>query len=1264
VRGVESRLKSRSFTALSSKPNRFVPVLIAFTASLNFIASLSAAPADRITTPVDPGRVQALRGNVHVLAEPRYDAGAVDPTTPLNDVVIMMQPSAAQQADLDQLLQDQQNPSSARFRKWLTPEEFAGRFGLTTGDQSKVVAWLTSAGFTVKHMARSRNWISFSGTAGQVSTALHTPIHRFQVNGKTHFANTTSPSIPEALAGVVGGFLGLNDFHLQSQVRLVTGDYDTGGSHFLAPADFTTIYDINPLYQASIDGTGQSIGVIGESDVLLSDITAFRKRYGLPANFPVFIPYGTDPGYNDAEVEGDLDLEWSGAIAPTATIYYFYGEDAFTALTVAVETDITPVISSSYGDCEINYSEPFYRSIAQQANAQGMTILSAAGDSGAAGCQDRGPSATHGESIQFPAALPEVTAVGGTEFSEGSGTYWAATNTSTLGSALSYIPEVVWNESNSSGLAAGGGGASALYSKPAWQTGPGVPSDSARDVPDVSLSSAGHDAYYIYSEGQNMEVYGTSAAAPSMAGMVALLNHYQVTNGYLKSPGLGNINAQLYRMVQSMPTAFHDITSGNNIVPCAQGTPDCSNGSFGYQAGPGYDLASGLGSVDANVLVTNWNAATAAATVTLNANPSQATLNNTVQLTATVSSASGSGAPTGTVNFVWGSVPIGSGTLSNGAVSVTFPAYLFESAGKFAVAAQYSGDATFSPAGATTSIQVTIPATGAAAIVPVAPNTVWAQPADAQGLSWQTAISLYEVAGVPAMITGFTLDGQSQSLSQYFPSPSIPANGSVSATFIFRGLNVPETRVFVFNGVDANGNAWSRQVSVIYQATQTDNYFNLAVTPLTVIQNTSAPSSCQWSVQMNVDDMGGYGPYVISNLYVGGEDRSGQVTSVFGTDQLDAWDGLQGTLCFSEITPPATDTITVYLSSGNASAVNVNFVAAPATATQLSASPANISIAQSASGNPAQATLSVTLSDKTQPWTASVYPANRTTSWLTLSQLSGTGPAQIALTASGAGFEPGAYRATIVIQSPNATPQYINVPVMFVYGGSGTTSISAVVSSASFKTGGAPGMEMSIFGTQLANTSATGTGNPLPNSLSGVSATVNGLAAPLLYVSPGVLNIQVPYTVGAGPAVLGINNNGQVAGYQFQVASSAPGIFADQNGNLVPSASVAQGGIATLYMTGVGEVTPAFLTGYGPLVTTAVSSLPAPVLPLSVTVGNTPAFLEFVGLAPTLVGTTVINFLVPSTVPTGTQELVVTVNGVTSAPVSINVTAPSTSSSQ
>ena len=1218
-------------------------------------ALLTAAPPSRITRPVDPSRTVVAPGRVHHLAQAQYDRGAVDPQKRLNYIVMQIKPSAAQQADLDALLADQQNPSSESFRQWLTPEQFGRRFGLNSSDQSKVVAWLTAQGFTVDHVARSNNWVAFSGSAAQVTSALHTPIHQFQFNGKMHFANTQAPAVPEALSGVVGGFLGLNDFPAHSNAKLVTPDYTSGNTHYLTPADWATIYDVSPLYAAGIDGTGQSIAIVGESDILLSDIAAFRTRYGLPANAPKLVPYSsTDPGYNGAELEGNLDLEWAGAIAPKATIYYVYGPSAFTALEVAVELNTAPVISASYSTCEINADYPGWSSIAQQGNAQGITLLAASGDAGAAGCdsQDAEPFATRGMSVNFPAVLPEVTGVGGTQFVEGTGAYWAATNSSTFGSALSYIPEAAWNESGTTGLLSTGGGVSRIYARPAWQNGPGVPNDNFRHVPDVSFSAAGHDAYFVTYLSSNVLVSGTSCATPSMAAVVALLNHYQVTNKSLKTPGLGNINPQLYRMAQAVPTAFHDVTAGTNQVQCAQGSPDCLAGMLGYAAGAAYDMTTGLGSVDTNVLVTQWNTAVNGSVVTLTLSAAKATLNDTIQMTAEVTAATGSGTPTGTVNFTWEGGPLGSATLVNGSATVSVPLYTIGFVSTIAIAAEYSGDAAFSSGGATKSLQITTP-TGVASVIPSAPTTVYPQPADAQGLSWTTTISLNEVAGIPAMITGLTIDGVAQTVAQYFPSPSIQPKGSVSATFVFRGLAPPVTKTFVFTGTDPTGLAWSRQAAVNYVSLPEDNYFNLSATPLTAVQN-PANAACPWSVQLNLDDEGGFGVNLISYLYSGGLDLSSQVASIFGTTRLDAYGGLQGTLCYSNVTPPATDNIYLQLGDGNNYAINVSFAAPPANPGTLAVSPAAISIA-AASGQPATTKVAVNLSDKTQSWTAAVYPANRTTAWLTASQLSGTGSGTITLTANGTGFEPGVYRATIVIQSQNAVPQYINVPVMFVLGGSSTTSISAVANAASYKTAVSPGMLLGVFGTGLANSTATASGSPLNYSLAGVSAFVNGLGAPVTYASPTFLIIQVPFAAGAGPAVLGVNNNGQVAGFAFQMSPASPGVFADAGGNVLPIPTVKAGTAIALYVTGTGDVTPALKTAYSPAVGTALANVPLPVLPLSVTVAGAPAFVEFAGISPGLIGVTQVNILVPASTPTGNQPVVVTVGGSSSAPVNVVV---------
>jgi uncharacterized protein (TIGR03437 family) len=1109
----------------------------------------------------------------------------------------------------------------------------------------------------VKERGRGRNWIAFSGDAGQVSRALQTPIDRFQAGGQTHYANTVDPSVPEALADVIGGFIGLDDFHLQSFVRRVSPDYNSGSSHYLAPADFATIYDIGPLYQAGIDGTGQNIAVVGESDVPISDIRSFRTRFGLPANDPKMVLYGgADPGYTSSQIEGDLDLEWAGAVAPKATIYYIYGADALTAIVAAVSLNVAPLITVSYGGCEIGWRLGYWRTIAQQANAQGITILNSSGDSGAAGCDPQGdmPFAAAGRTVDFPAVLPEVTAVGGTQFVEGTGTYWASTNSSSLGSALSYIPEAAWNESGSAGLGSSGGGASLLYAKPVWQTGPGVPNDNARDVPDIALSAAGHDAYSVTYSGSNILVYGTSASSPSMAGILALLSHYQVSKGFQKQPGLGNINPQLYRLAQSAPSAFHDITAGSNVVNCAQGSPDCLTGSFGYQAGPGYDLAAGLGSVDANNLVTLWNTGTDAVTVSLYVNTAKATLNDTVGMTATVAAATATGTPTGTVDFGVNGVKLGSSPLrpigGQQEADLFFPAYLMGSTGTFTLVAQYPGDTAFSGGGATKSIQVTVPS-GAAAIVPSAPDTVWPSPPDAQGLSWQTSLSLREAAGVPAILTGFTIDGAPQPLAPYFPSPEIPPSSTVSASVVFRHLATPVTRTFGFTGVDASGLTWSRQIPVNYLALPPGSVPVVSATPLIVAQNPGADPSCQWPVQLNIDEAGGNTGLEETSLAVGGVDFTSQIPAIFGTVRLASWVGLQGTLCLTASSPPATEVIQIG-TSGYTQEITVSLAGPAANPTQISAAPASVAMAADSASRPAVTTLALDFADKTAPWTAAAFPANRTTAWLGASQFSGTGPAQISLTASGAGFEPGAYRATLVIQSPSAVPQSIAVPVMFVLGpNTAGMAIGGVANPATYSAAVSPGMLVAVFGANLASAASTASGNPLPYSLGGVSAAVNGIAAPLAYVSPTQVNIQIPYEVGAGPAVLGIDNHGQIAGFQFQISASAPGIFADANGSLIPTPAVARAGTTTLFLAGAGEVSNLIPTAYSPTSATTYK----PLLPLSVTVGGAPAFLQSAGLTPNQFGVTQVKFTLPSSVPAGVQPVVVTVGGVSSPPVNVTV---------
>ncbi len=408
-----------------------------------------------------------------------------------------------QQAALTQLLVDLQNPSSPRYHQWLTPEQFGAEFGLSAPDLAKVSTWLTSQGFTITGVARGSNFIAFSGTASQVQQAFGTSIHNMLVNGEQHISNVTDPVLPAGLASVVTNLSGLNDFKLKSRARTrvvklppvdTTGlhpDFTSSitGTHYMAPGDFYTIYNEAPLIASSINGTGITVAVVGQTDINLPDVTAFRTASGLcttvsttcPTPLPTVMLYGTDPGTSSSDLpEAMLDVEWAGATAPNAKILYVNSTDVIAgSLVNAINNNLAPIISISYGDCEVNFGASFltqFNQMLQQANAQGQTVVGPAGDSGATDCDFDTYPAVDGLAVDFPGSSPFATSAGGSMFNEGSGTYWNSNSSSSVnnaGSALSYIPETAWNETSASnGLGAGGGGFSLYFSKPYWQVDP------------------------------------------------------------------------------------------------------------------------------------------------------------------------------------------------------------------------------------------------------------------------------------------------------------------------------------------------------------------------------------------------------------------------------------------------------------------------------------------------------------------------------------------------------------------------------------------------------------------------------------------------------------------------------------------------------------------------------------------------------------------------------------------------------------------------
>jgi hypothetical protein len=726
---------------MTTNDRRVLATPVTVFAGLLSALSLGLAQPVRITEPLDTARVTVLAGNRTSQARPENDQGPVDAFQSIGGMALELKPSAAQVADREQFLREQRTPSSPNQHSWLTPEQYAARFGLNPGDLEEVTSWLEAEGFRVDYVARARNWILFSGTAGGVQHAFHTAIHRYNVQGKQHFANSVDPSIPSALEPVIALIRGLDDFRTEPRARSSPhiGNYTTlNGVHFLVPGDLAIIYNVAPLYQRGITGSGQKVVVVGQSDIHLSDIEHFRTEYGLPVNDPklVLVSGSADPGVSPNDlIESSLDLEYAGGIAPNATILFVYSTDVWTSIQFAIDQALAPVISTSYGFCEPQISSTpattaaFLQSLAQQGNSMGITWVASSGDTGAADCDPSSEQvAKQGLAVDLPASVPEVTAVGGTEFVDGSGTYWGTTNKSNGSSALSYIPEMAWNDTSSIGtLLATGGGASIFFPKPAWQNGPGVPNDNARDVPDISFAAAvGHDPYQIYVNGAPLYVGGTSAPTPVFSGMLALLNQFLAANGGPTQAGQGNINPALYRLSQAGLGIFHDVTAGSNVVPCASGSPNCASGQFGYPAGVGYDLATGLGSLNFYNLVLAWNGSQPLATTTsLTSTVSNLSANGSTLLTATVEAAGASATPgatpSGTVTFTVGPKILGAVTLSGSGGVAT--AVLAVSGSQFAsgantITATYGGSALLSGSSATLSIGIVGVTVAAGSVTP------------------------------------------------------------------------------------------------------------------------------------------------------------------------------------------------------------------------------------------------------------------------------------------------------------------------------------------------------------------------------------------------------------------------------------------------------------------------------------------------------------------------------------------------------------------
>jgi subtilase family serine protease len=586
------------------------------------LCALSATASNAAGTPrlvnqrIDDTRTVTLAGNTRPEAILRNDRGRVDDGMMLQHMQLLLKRPAETEAALARLIDALQDRSSPEYHHWLTAAEFGERFGPAPEDVRAVTDWLASHGFTVSGVQPSGMLIDFSGTAGAIRAAFHTEIHHLLVKGVPHIANMSDPKVPAALAGVVQGVVSLHDFRPHTNFKPRPAyTYTSGGSTYQAvvPADLATIYNLNPLFSAGISGKGQTVVVIEDTNVYsTTDWSTFRSSFGLSSytsgSFTQVHPTGSsscsNPGtVSGAESEAELDAEWASAAAPSAAIELASCADSNTtfggliALQNLLNGSSPPaIVSISYGECEAENgatANAAYNTTYQQAVTLGTSVFVSAGDEGAASCDADETKSTHGIGVSGFASTPYNVAVGGTDFGDSyagtNSTYWSSTNSSTYGSALSYIPEIPWNDScasvllatvegysttyGSSGFcnsstgeadflttASGSGGPSGCatgspsktgvvggtckgYAKPSWQSLVGNPSDGVRDIPDVSLFAAngvwGH--YYVFCDSDTRDdgakcsgapsgwsgAGGTSFASPILAGIQALVNEKQ-----------------------------------------------------------------------------------------------------------------------------------------------------------------------------------------------------------------------------------------------------------------------------------------------------------------------------------------------------------------------------------------------------------------------------------------------------------------------------------------------------------------------------------------------------------------------------------------------------------------------------------------------------------------------------------------------------------------------------------------------------------------
>ena len=624
--------------------------------------SLGAQTANRSQQTADIATRQPLTSHHPQWANPANDAGALLPDQPLDQMTLVVARSPQQEAAFTQFLADQQNPASPSYHHWLTPAEIGERFGPSDEAVAAITTWLQSQGLRINWTAPSKAFIGFGGTAADVSHAFQTEVHAYSVNGHRLISIASDPVLPAALASSIRSIRGLYTIEDEPQhsARVMSSDDPeltlSSGAHYMTPADFNIIYDVS----STSWGNGQTIGIVGRSRTDFADFDNLRQKTGASFQNPTeVVPTalgGIDPGpaYTAPpasgtslgdQLEASLDVLRAGSVAPYANLLLVVATNASGGIGVdtqyLVQTTPLPAstINISFGACESKAGPAgvnFWDSLFQQAAAEGISVFVSSGDSGASGCDadfTTPPASPSANSPNYICSSSYATCVGGTEFNDtdNPSQYWSSSNSQYLNSALQYIPEGGWNEPlnshSSPQIAASGGGVSSVIPTPSWQTGTGVPTARAgRYTPDLAFSASGHDGYFACfaaagascvsgSNGSFQFEYfsGTSAAAPSMAAITALLD------AQIGAPQ-GNLNPYLYTMVTTAPSAFHDITvTSSGVANCQLDTPSmCNNsapgtagltgGQTGYLVTTGYDEVTGLGSLNVVGFINSYQA--------------------------------------------------------------------------------------------------------------------------------------------------------------------------------------------------------------------------------------------------------------------------------------------------------------------------------------------------------------------------------------------------------------------------------------------------------------------------------------------------------------------------------------------------------------------------------------------------------------------------------------------------------------------------------